>query len=194
MPLTFDSLSHGRIAFGFFNIETDLILLEHYFLFAEDFCEHISRCAKSPSNEIYEARWDIYLIAKNADVGNLMGAIHGTDLGGFIGEVYKLFPFPEERENFRQNPEGFKTRSLVENVIQKYGEQKKIKFLIHPKDDEVGIGEYLFDRISFQELIKYIWAGGFPRWKDEIRPGYVLSMRKAIEESGRSLFERWTLS
>lgn len=31
MALAFDSLSHGRIAFGFFNIETDMILLEHFF-------------------------------------------------------------------------------------------------------------------------------------------------------------------
>lgn len=41
MPLEFESLSHGRIAFGFFNIETDMILLNQYFLFAEDFCHSI---------------------------------------------------------------------------------------------------------------------------------------------------------
>jgi hypothetical protein len=27
MPLEFESISHGRVAFGFFNIETDMILL-----------------------------------------------------------------------------------------------------------------------------------------------------------------------
>jgi hypothetical protein len=27
MPLEFESISHGRIAFGFLNIETDMILL-----------------------------------------------------------------------------------------------------------------------------------------------------------------------
>ena len=37
MPLEFQSISHGKIAFGFFNIETDMILLGHYFLFARDF-------------------------------------------------------------------------------------------------------------------------------------------------------------
>ncbi|MGD2186296.1 MAG: hypothetical protein PVI71_09215 [Desulfobacterales bacterium] len=31
MPLAFESLSHGSIAFGFFNIETDMLLLENYF-------------------------------------------------------------------------------------------------------------------------------------------------------------------
>ena len=133
MPLAFDSLSHGRIAFGFFNIETDMILLEHYFLFAGDFCGHISKSAQAPSNEIYESAWDIYLIEKNADVGNLMGAIHGIDLSGFIGEVYKLFPFPAERENFKQNPEGFKTRPLVEKVIQRYGEKKEHPIFNRPE-------------------------------------------------------------
>ena len=28
MPLAFESLSHGTIAFGFFNIESDLLLLD----------------------------------------------------------------------------------------------------------------------------------------------------------------------
>ena len=194
MPLAFDSLSHGRIAFGFFNIETDMILLEHYFLFAGDFCGHISKSAQTPSNEIYQSGWDIYLIEKNADVGNLMGAIHGIDLSGFIGEVYKLFPFPVERENFKQDPEGFKTRPLVEKVIQRYGERKEIQFLIDQKDDKIAIGDYLFSKTSFQELIKYIWLGGFPRWKDEIRPDYVLRMTQVVEQSERSIFEGLTFS
>jgi hypothetical protein len=37
MPLAFESLSHGAIAFGFFNIETDFLLLERYFFFADSF-------------------------------------------------------------------------------------------------------------------------------------------------------------
>jgi hypothetical protein len=192
MPLAFDSLSHGRIAFGFFNIETDMILLEHYFLFAGDFCGYISQCAQAPSNEIYESAWDIYFIEKNADVGNLMGAIHGVDLRGFIGEVYKLFPFPAERENFKQNPEGFKTRSVVEKMIQRYGERRNIRFSIRPKDDKINIGEYLFSRTSFHELIKYVWIGGFPRWKNETRPDYVLRMKEMIEQSERFVFEGLT--
>jgi len=39
MPLAFESLSHGTIAFGFFNIASDMLLLEHYFLFATDFVD-----------------------------------------------------------------------------------------------------------------------------------------------------------
>jgi hypothetical protein len=188
MPLEFDSLSHGKIAFGFFNIETDMILLEHYFLFAQDFCNHISKIAEIPINEIYESSWDIYLIENNFDIGNLMGAIYGIDFRGFIGEVYKLFPFPKEREKFKQNPEGFKTQSLIEKLTQKYGKKMKIQFLIHLKDDKIGIGEYLFNRTSFQELIQYIWMGGFPCWKDGIRPDYVLRMESMIEKSKNPLF------
>jgi hypothetical protein len=193
MPLEFDSLNHGRIAFGFFNIETDMILLEHYFLFAQDFCGQISKYAQSPVNEIYASSWDIYLIENNLNMGNLMGAIHGIDLRGFMGEVYKLFPFPEEREKFKQNPDGFKTRSLIEQLIQKYGRKITLQFVIRPKDDQIGMGDYLFNRTSFQKLVQYIWLGGFPRWKDGIRPDYALLMKERIGQSERSLFDGLTL-
>ena len=39
MPLEFDSLSHGKISLWFFNIEADMILLEHYFLIARIFAD-----------------------------------------------------------------------------------------------------------------------------------------------------------
>jgi len=189
MPLEFESISHGKIAFGFFNIETDMILLEHYFLFAQDFCGNISKIAGPPSREIYASSWDIYLIENSFDIGNLMGAIYGIDLRGFIGEVYKLFPFPKHQEDFKQKPEGFKNRTLIEELIQKYAKRINIPFVINQKDDKIGIGEYLFHKNSFQELIKYIWSGGFPRWKDNIRPDYVLRMKDMIEQSKGPLFD-----
>jgi hypothetical protein len=189
MPLEFDSISHGRIAFGFFNIETDMILLQHYFLFAQDFCDNIYKIPKTPLNETYESSWEIYLIESNANMGNLMEAIYGIDMKGFIGEVYKIFPFPEEREKFKQNPEGFKNRTLIETLIQKFGKKMNPQFLIYPKDDRIKIGEYLFNKGSFQELIRYIWLGGFPRWKDGIRPDYVLKMKNMIEKSKNPVFD-----
>ena len=188
MPLEFESISHGKIAFGFFNIETDMILLNQTFLFAENFCRHIAQ-ATEKSNLIYETLWSVYLIEDQADMGNLMGAIHGIDLRGFLGEVYKLFPFPKRHEDFKQKPEGFKNRILIEGLIQKFAKRLNIPFVINQKDDKIGIGEYLFNRASFQELIKYIWLGGFPRWKDEIRPDYALAMKKMIEQSKNHLFE-----
>jgi len=189
MPLEFQSISHGKIAFGFFNIETDMILLNQYFLFANDFCDYISEIAEIPLKEIYESSWDIYLIGNNVDMGNLMGAIYGIDLRGFIGEVYKLFPFPKHPEDFKQNPGGFKNRILIDELIQKFAKRLNISFVIHQKDDKIGIGEYLFNRASFQELIRYVWVGGLPRWKDGIQPDYVLKMKGMIEKSKNLLFD-----
>jgi len=189
MPLQFESINYGRIAFGFFNIETDMILLDHYFLFAQDFCDRISKTAEVLPKGRYESSWDIYLIENNMAIGNLMGAIYGIDLRGFIGEVYKLFPFPKCQEDFKQKPEGFKNRNLIEELIQHFAKRINIPFVIDQKNDKVGIGEYLFNRASFQELVKYIWLGGFPRWKDNIRPDYVLRMKEMIEQSKNPLFD-----
>jgi hypothetical protein len=187
MSLEFQSINHGKIAFGFFNIETDMILLNQYFLFAQDFCHDMGQAAEK-NDETYKTPWEIYRI-EHEDIGNLMGAIYGIDLRGFIGEVYKLFPFPKKREDFKQKPEGFKTRILIDELIQKFAKRLNISFVIHQKDDKIGIGEYFFDRTSFQELIKYIWLGGFPRWKDGIRPDYVLKMKGMIKKSKNPLFD-----
>jgi len=51
MPLAFDSSSHGKIAFGFFNIETDMLLLENYFIFATQFCSYMTGSPKIKSDE-----------------------------------------------------------------------------------------------------------------------------------------------
>jgi len=186
MPLQFESISHGLIAFGFFNIETDMLLLNQYFLLANQFCQNIVQ-ATGESKEIYETTWEVYRI-EESNIGNLMGAIYGIDHRGFIGEVYKLFPFPNKREEFKQKPEGFKNRSVVEKLIQTYANRTNIPFVIDQKKEKVSIAEYIFKRSVFQELIKYVWAGGFPRWKDEIRPDYVIAMQKKMEQSSNPLF------
>ena len=187
MPLEFESLSHGKIAFGFFNIETDMILLNQYFFFAEDFCQYIAE-ASQKNEPIFKTSWDAYSFQNRGDIGNLMGAIHGIDHGGFIGEVYKLFPFPKHQEDFKQKPKGNHTRALMERLIQKYTSKTDIHFMMDQKTEQINIGEYLFGKLSFHELIKYIWMGGFPRWKDNLRPDYVFSMGKVIDRSTNSLF------
>jgi len=192
VPLEFESISHGKVAFGFFNIETDMILLNEYFLFAEDFCRYIAQ-ATEKEDEFSEAPWEGYRVEEK-DIGNLMGAIYGVEFWGFIGEVYKLFPFPQKREAFKQKPEGFKNRVIIEELIQKYGKRVSISFVINQKDGQVSIGEYVFSRTVFQELIKYIWVGGFPRWKDEIRPDYVRTMKEKIDKYRHSLFSGLILS
>jgi hypothetical protein len=193
MPLEFESLSHGKITFGFFNIQTDMILLNQYFLFAKDFCQSISGVAARDRNENDETSWGIYLIERREDIGNLMGAIHGIDYRGFIGEVYRLFPFPENRDGFKQNPDGFRNRSLIEEQIQKYARRVEIYLRMDKKSDQIKIGEYAFSRVSFWELIQYIWLGGYPRWRDGIRPDYVLAMKAKIDRSKSWLFDRFIL-
>jgi hypothetical protein len=188
MPLEFESISHGTIAFGFFNIETDMILLNHYFFFAEDFCSSVSRIAESQCSELFKTSWDIYVIEERERVGNLMGAIHGVDRRGFLGEVYRRFPFPKKREEFKQRPDGFKRKAEMEEMIQSCGNKAGIPILIDPKMGRIAIGEFVFGHSSFQELIRYIWVGGYPRWKDDLRPEYVLSMKATIEKSRYFLF------
>ena len=189
MPLAFKSLSHGEISFGFFNIESDMLLLNQYFFFASDFCSNISQLASSGlnPNEIIETEWDVYTLRVH-DIGNLMGAIEGIDLRGFIGETYRLFPFPKETGAFKQNPKGYKTRDIIENIVRSYTGPLRIPVTIEASGNKTAIGEYIFNKHWYHELLRYVWMGGYPRWKDGIRPHYVLDMKEAIEKSRHPLF------
>ncbi len=188
MPLAFDSLSHGKIAFGFFNIETDLLLLNRYFFFASDFCLRLVEAAGSIHRENSEWVLDGYRLEEER-IGNLMGAIHGFDFRGFIGEVYRFYPFPQEPDDFKQNPEGFRARSVMEQVLAKYGSTVAIPIRFPAERNEVIIGEYRFTRENFQELLFYVWRGGYPRWRDDRRPDYVETMKKSVKNAGGFPFD-----
>lgn len=190
MPLAFESLSHGSIAFGFFNIESDMLLLEKYFLFATDFCRYIGDLAKNFDKNAFESRWQVYLIEEPAQVGDLMGAIHGIQCTGFMGELYRKFPFPQNADNFKQQPDGHKNQAAVRKVISAYARQIHIPVKVDKRALEIAIGEYKFSRKVFGELVKYVWQGGYPRWKNEIRPDCVLTIRSAIERNREGLFEK----
>jgi hypothetical protein len=179
MPLAFHSLSHGEIAFGFFNIETDLLLLNRYFFFASDFCRLLAEWVGAGRAEKSERLLEGYSLPDEG-IGNLMGAIHGFDFRGFIGEVYRLYPFPQEPEGFKQNPEGFRTRAVVEQVVAKYGQAVNIPIRFEEEKRIISIGDYCFDEANFQELIFYVWRGGYPRWRDERRPEYVEAMKRTV--------------
>ena len=92
MPLSFESLSHGTIAFGFFNIESDMLLCDRYFFFADDFCARIGQIAEHAGDPDYRTIWEIHTIDIPEKIGDLMGAIHGIHFTGFIGELYRRFP------------------------------------------------------------------------------------------------------
>jgi hypothetical protein len=188
MPLLFKSLNHGEIPFGFFNIETDMILLNNYFFFASDFTGYIVEIAGKKPNEPLDMTWDAYILEEK-DIGNLMAAISGVYFSGFIGDVYGHFPFPHEPEKFKQNPEGYKTRELIDGIIKRYDSLTKIPVIVTLSSREIKIGEYIFSRVGFHELLAYLWVGGYPRWKDGTRPDYILKMKESIIRSTHHLFE-----
>jgi hypothetical protein len=190
MPLSFESISHGTIAFGFFNIESDMLLLEHYFVFATDFCLFIEDMAVKSNEEAYKNKWPVYVIEERENIGDLMGAIHGTRHTGFIGDVYRRFPFPNNIDNFKQKPAGNKSQALIRDIILRYARQIHIPVRVAKGVFEIDIGQYRFSSKAFQDLVKYVWRGGYPRWKDELPPDYVLAMKDIIEDHRQGLFEK----
>lgn len=189
MPLSFDCLSHGTVAFGFFNIASDMLLLDRYFFFATEFCEHVGRAAKEAGRSPHEQMWQAYRIDRPEDAGDLTAAIYGIYYQGFIGELYRLYPFPKDPQDFKQRPEGHAVQSVVRGLIGKYAEIKEIPFILDEERTEIAIGEYRFTKDQFHALLRYVWRGGYPRWREEIRPEYVQVMRKRVEESRDPLFE-----
>jgi hypothetical protein len=194
MPLAFDSISHGPIAFGFFNIDSDMLLLDRYFFFATDFCRRIIEMAHHKGPLPYQTSWDVYAIPDPADIGDLMGAIHGVRHTGFIGEVYLKFPFPERPEDFKQKPEGWQTQAELLGIINKFAHPITVPVAVDAHTAHLSIGPYQFTRTVFHELIRYVWQGGYPRWKDDIRPDYVLAMNEAIHLSGCEIMQGLKLS
>ena len=188
MPLAFDSISHGRVAFGFFNIDCDMLLLERYFFFADLFCDELSRLAEVAEPAAVELSWPVYLIADPLDVGDLMGAIHGVRHTGFIGATYRRFPFPEHEDGFKQQPDGARNRDVFVELIEPFAELIDLRVAAGSDAGEVTFGELRFTRAVFHELVHYVWRGGYPRWRDEVRPEYVARMRQAIEGSRHWLF------
>ena len=189
MPLSFETLSHGTIAFGFFNIESDMLLCDRYFLFAEDFCGHVVDMTANAGTQDHQTAWSVWVIETAEDIGDLMGAIHGVRFTGFIGELYGHYPFPREPAKFKQNPEGAQTRTLVKDIISRYARLIEIRVAVDLEQMDVAIGSYRFSRRQFQELLKYVWRGGYPRWKNEVRPACVTEMNEQILLNRTGIFE-----
>lgn len=183
MPLAFQTLNRGTIAFGFFNIDSDLLLMDRHFLFAPEFCAHIGALADDPGVTVFRSEWEVDVIEDPEDIGDLMGAIHNIRHLGFIGEVYRRYPFPSDPEAFRQKPDGYRTREEIRSILDRWAEPAILSFEADPKREEVQIGPFLFSRPGFHELIQYVWLGGYPRWRNMERPEYVAAMKERIERS-----------
>lgn len=187
MPLGFTSLSHGDIAFGFFNVKSDMLLLQNNFFFADDFCKQITAledsCIKDPV-----FKWNVWHISNPRNMGDFRSVLGEIRHVGFWGELYRKYPFPEHPEEFHQKPEGWKTREDVTGIIGHYGNQRQISFSVVSDKELVNIGEYCFGYDVFKELILYVWVGGYPKWQDGKRPTYVMQMKENIERSDKPFF------
>ncbi len=185
MPLSFDSRSHGPVAFGFFNIESDMLLLERFFFFCDDFCAWITALADQASPAFLDK--EVFFIKNPEDTGDLMGAIHGIRFTGFIGRVYEQFAFPQDPARFKQNPNGHRTRQTMQNLIAGFAQKQMVQMGF----DDPGhfrFGPYEFTQPVLHELIQYVWQGGYPRWKEDIRPAYVTAMADQISKSKNRFF------
>jgi hypothetical protein len=158
------------VAFGFFNIDVDMLLLERLFFFAHEFCRAVVEIGGRDRSTIPGWRID-----RQQDIGNLHGAIAGRDLSGFIGATYARWPFPEAPEDFKQDPEGHRNRDAAREMIAGFGVEQEIE-LMRDEQGRVTIGGIAFDPGGFAALVAYVDRGGYPRWRDERRPGYVLDM------------------
>jgi hypothetical protein len=178
MPLAFASRTHGTIAFGFFNIEIDLLLLDRLFFFAGDFSMVLTDLLSAPRTAL--AGWRLL---DPALMGDLHGAIAGEDLGGLIGATYARWPFPRAPEDFRQNPEGTRNRIEVEDLVDGFAGRERIACARDDAFSSFSIGEYGFNKPRIAALVTYVERGGYPRWKDDVQPVYVRQMMASLKGS-----------
>jgi len=192
MPLAFPSLSHKEIAFGFFNIDGDMLLLERSFFFADAFCDAVTRLAAADPDRPFETTIPAFAIDDPEDVGDLMGAIHGVRHTGFIGDVYRRYPFPARPEDFRQKTRGFETRDEFRVLIEPWAREEEVRLSARPVPAEITLSEVRFSWKAFRELVRYVWRGGWPRWEDEGPPEYVHAMRGDVETGGHPALAGFT--
>ncbi len=181
MPLAFASISHGRVAFGFYNIETDSLLLEDRFFFCTDFCRAVTRLRKTGTHSVEIPG---HVFERREDIGDLMGAIHGTRYEGYLGEIYRIWPFPDDPAQFRQRLRGHENRARVEEVLDRRARRSPVPIRLDPRAGRAGIGPYEFSERGFRDLLTYVYRGGYPTWEgfeEGACPPWVEEMADAWE-------------
>jgi hypothetical protein len=173
MPLGFHSLNQGEIAFGFFHIETPLLLLDNRVFWCSDFCAAFNQLTLADENEPFRSSIDGHLFHSRAEYGDLQEAIAGVNHDGFIGSLYALIPFPTTREAFVQKTAGQLTNATVLEQVSKFAEAYAMKITA-----EQDTGLFTFDDVEFEpgtlrQLIEYIWRGGMPGWENGMRPAFL---------------------
>jgi hypothetical protein len=150
----------------------------------------VNRLADRNESTAADLSWQIRVIVNGADIGDLMGAIHGVRFSGFIGDVYKHYPFPDREEDFRQHPDGVSTQKEMSALIEKYSEARSVRVVVSEDGSEIAIGAYHFSRSEFHRLLDYVWLGGYPRWRDDVRPDYVRAMHDRLLSTTHPLFSK----
>ncbi|MHB8764367.1 MAG: hypothetical protein ACYDA8_08550 [Deferrisomatales bacterium] len=186
MPLAFPSLSHGIVAFGFYNIETDGLLLDRLFFFCTDFCRAAVALEQSLAGPTPRAELPAYAFDDPSRIGDLMGAIHGTRLTGFLGETYRRWPFPADPAGFRQKLAGHANRAEAEAILARWARPAVIPMVVDPATREHRIGPYAFSEAGYRDLLAYVWRGGHPTWEgyeQGRRPPWVAELARATRQA-----------
>ena len=183
MPLAFPSLSHGTVAFGFFNIESDMLLLQQNFFFADHFCRLVLELAAASKQAEAELSLPGWRIDEPGQMGNVNTAIAGVDQSGFIGATYQAYPFPRQQEGFKQKPYGIRNQAEFARLIENFGQSQTHKLHWQGAEQIVTLAGIRFEREAFLQLIHYVDRGGYPRWLNEERPDYVQAMMDGLANS-----------
>jgi hypothetical protein len=172
MPLAFDTLEGDRVAFGFFHIETDLLLLERRFFWCRGFCAALDALLEVPVGLTGISHLPGWRIDSAAALGDLHGALAGDALHGLIGALYARWPFPARRAEFRQKPDGQVPPAQVEALLDRFGTRTTFALRMTP-----GVAFDLdgtrFTPAQFARLAEYVWRGGMPGWAAGVRPAYL---------------------
>ena len=187
--MAFTTLNRGVIPFGFFNVKSDMILLAEYFMFADALCVGIEELARG-ALEMGLPAWSI---TDRQRLGDFHGAMAGTELWGFFGAVYRRFPFPSRAEDFHQEPQGGRTQDDMRLLADEWAQPSELTVAADPSTAVIDLGGYRFDPDGFAALVLYLWQGGAPRWKGDVRPAAVEHMMQAVRTAGSWLFpgELW---
>ncbi|MFH1034568.1 MAG: hypothetical protein V1806_08685 [Pseudomonadota bacterium] len=189
MPLAFNSQSHGSVAFGFFHIESDMLLLQRMFFFAEDLCGLWRRLAAWPADNDFGERLPGFEISDPARLGDLRGAIAGRDLGGFLGALYARWPFPRQASQFAQRPAGAASRQALRKAMAAFGQALDIPVLASAQQGFFSLGGIIFSRGELSALVDYVWRGGMPGWQEGRRPDYLLETARELAKSDSPWFK-----
>jgi hypothetical protein len=184
MPLAFQSLNRGTVAFGFFHIETDLVLLERRVFWCRQLCELFSDLAATgPDRELW-ARLPGWEPAK---LGDLHGAIAGVSHAGLIGELYRRWPFPADPAGFRQRAAGAAPREEVEAILAAHGRPVEWEVVAPRGGEALEVDGTAFDAAGVRALAAYVWRGGMPGWQEGRRPDYLWEAAEAWRAAANPL-------